>query len=81
MGTFCRLLNKRCPIDGPESLVRMSGTKFKITIRRVVVEDYEMTLKGDSIMEAFDEARRLVEARNVTSNIGKFSVIKIKTEE
>jgi hypothetical protein len=59
----------------------MSGTKFKITIRRVVVEDYEMTLDYPTVMEAFDEARRLVEARNKTSNIGTFAVTKIQTEE
>lgn len=59
----------------------MSGTKFTITIRRVVVEDYEMTLEYPTVMEAFDEARRLVDARNETSNIGRFAVTKIKTEE
>jgi len=36
-----------------------------------------MELEGDSIIEAFDEARKLTTARNVTSHIGRFFVTKI----
>jgi hypothetical protein len=51
--------------------------KFKITIERHLIEEYEMELEGDSIIEAFDEARKLTTARNVTSHIGRFFVTKI----
>ena len=53
----------------------------KITIKRVQVEEYEMMLENESIMAAFDEARRAVAARNKTSHIGQFYVTKIETEE
>lgn len=52
--------------------------KHKITIRRVLVEDYEMMLENDNLMTSLDEARKLVASRNETSKIGKFSVIKIE---
>jgi hypothetical protein len=50
---------------------------YKITIKRFVQEEYEMTLDGEHIMAAFDEARRLVAARNKTSSVGTFAVTKI----
>jgi hypothetical protein len=50
---------------------------FNITIKRYVEEEYEMSLDGEHIMAAFDEARRLVAARNKTSKMGKFAVTKI----
>ncbi len=52
--------------------------KYKITIRRLVTEDYEMVLENDNLMAAFDEARRQVASRNERSKIGKYSVIKIE---
>ena len=52
--------------------------KHRITIRRVLIEDYEMVLENDSVMTSLDEARKLVAARNETSKIGRFSVIKIE---
>jgi hypothetical protein len=55
--------------------------KFKVTIKQVIEEEYEMTLEDDSIVKALDEARRLVEVRNKTSKHGKFHVTKIETEE
>lgn len=55
----------------------LSKMKIKITIKRVLTEDYEMTLDKDSLMEAFDEARQLVAARNLTSKIGRFFITKI----
>ncbi len=36
-----------------------------------------MELEDESIMKAFDEARKLVASRNVTSRIGRFFVTKI----
>ena len=51
--------------------------KFKITIERHLKEEYEMELKDNTIMGAFDEARKLVAARNVTTQIGRFFVTKI----
>lgn len=52
--------------------------KYKITIRRLLTEDYEMVLENDNLMAAFDEARRQVACRNERSKIGKYSVIKIE---
>jgi hypothetical protein len=52
--------------------------KYKITIRRILQEEYEMVLEDDSIMAAFDEARKLVTSRNVTSQVGRFFVTKIE---
>jgi hypothetical protein len=52
--------------------------KYKITIKRVLEEEYEMDLEDETIMRAFDEARKLVTARNATSRIGRFFVTKIK---
>jgi hypothetical protein len=51
--------------------------KFKITIERILKEEYEMELEDDTIMGAFDEARKLTTARNVTSQIGRFFITKI----
>lgn len=55
--------------------------KFKITIKRVLIEEYEMSLENESIMAAFDEARQAVGLRNKTSQIGQFYVTKIETGE
>jgi hypothetical protein len=52
--------------------------KYKITIKRVLEEEYEMDLEDETIMRAFDEARKLVTARNATSRIGRIFVTKIK---
>lgn len=52
--------------------------KYKITIRRQLIEDYEMVLENDNLMAALDEARRQVTCRNERSKIGKYSVIKIE---
>lgn len=51
--------------------------KYKITIERHLKEEYEMELEDETIMKAFDEARRLVTARNANSHIGRFFVTKI----
>jgi hypothetical protein len=55
--------------------------KYTITIKRVLEEEYEMTLDNETIMGAFDEARKLVTVRNVTSQVGRFFVSKIKEEK
>lgn len=55
--------------------------KYKIIIKRVLEEEYEMTLDNETLMGAFDEARELVTARNVTSHIGRFFVTKIEEEK
>jgi len=52
--------------------------KYKITIKRILEEEYEMVLEDETIMAAFDEARKLVTARNKHSKIGRFFVTKIK---
>ncbi len=51
--------------------------KHKITIKRVLEEEYEMVLENETTMGAFDEARRLVAARNEKTHIGRFFVTKI----
>jgi len=40
-----------------------------------------MELDNDSIMGAFDEARKLVNARNATSKIGRFAITKIEPKD
>jgi hypothetical protein len=52
--------------------------KYKITIKRILQEEYEMVLEDETIMRAFDEARKLTAARNATSRIGRFFVTKIE---
>lgn len=37
-----------------------------------------MVLENDKLMAAFDEARKLVAARNETSKIGRFAITKIE---
>jgi hypothetical protein len=59
----------------------MQKSKFKIVIRRLETEDYQMSLDSNSITEALDEARRLVSARNKTSNNGTFHLHSIETEK
>ncbi len=56
-------------------------SKFKITIKQVIEEEYEMTLEDESIVGALDEARRLVAIRNKTSKHGQFHVTKVEKEE
>lgn len=51
--------------------------KHKIIIKRVLEEEYEMVLENETTMGAFDEARKLVAARNEKSKIGRFFVVKI----
>lgn len=51
--------------------------KYQITIKRILEEEYEMVLEDETIMGAFDEARKLVTARNESSKIGRFFVAKI----
>ncbi len=53
--------------------------KYKITIKRVLEEEYEMVLDNESVMGAFDEARKLVAARNEKTNIGRFFITKVTT--
>lgn len=52
--------------------------KFRIVIRRVITEDYEMIFENDNIMSALDGACKLVASRNEQSKIGQFSVFKIE---
>jgi uncharacterized protein YktA (UPF0223 family) len=51
--------------------------KHVITIKRVLEEEYEMVLENETTMGAFDEARKLVAARNEKTNIGRFFITKI----
>lgn len=51
--------------------------KHKITIKRVLEEEYEMVLENETTMGSFDEARKLVAARNEKSKIGRFFITKI----
>jgi hypothetical protein len=55
--------------------------KFKVTIKQVIEEEFEMILENVSILQAFDEARRLADSRNKTIRRGKFYVTKIDIEE
>lgn len=54
---------------------------FKITIERSVKEIYEMELEASEAMVAFDQARQMVKARNQTSAVGTYSVIKVENME
>lgn len=51
--------------------------KHRITIKRVLEEEYELILENETTMGAFDEARKLVTARNEKSKVGRFFVTKI----
>lgn len=42
--------------------------KYKITIQRVIKEEYLMTIEKDSIMAALDDARYAVEMANASVN-------------
>lgn len=42
--------------------------KFKITIQRVIKEEYVMTIEKDSIMAALDDARYAVDMANASVN-------------
>lgn len=55
--------------------------KYKITIVRLIREEHEITLEGETIMSAFDEARRLADVRNKTITNGKYYVTKIKEDK
>jgi len=54
--------------------------KFTITIEQIQKDYHEIELEGESIMEAFDQAREMVEKRN-KSNKCKYFVTKIKDKE
>jgi hypothetical protein len=58
----------------------MANTKFKITIKRVIEEEFEMILGCNSIVEALDEARLLISKRNKTNKVGQFYLTKIETK-
>ena len=55
--------------------------KFKVTIERIIREEHEMLLDGESITDALDEARQIVTARNEKNKIGQFFIAKIETKE
>jgi len=57
------------------------SNKFKITIQRVIKEEYDMELEADGAMAAFDQARQMVNTRNQASTSGKYSVIKVELKE
>jgi len=57
------------------------ATKFKITIRRIQAEDYEMELESETIVTALDEIRRIIKARNKSNINGTFHLYKIETEK
>lgn len=42
--------------------------KYKITIQRVIKEEYVMTIEKDSIMAALDDARYAVDMANASVN-------------
>ncbi len=42
--------------------------KYKITIQRVIKEEYMMTIEKDSIMAALDDARYAVDMANASVN-------------
>lgn len=52
--------------------------EYKIGIRRVIEEEYEMTLTADSAMGAYDQAKQLVDTRNKRVLVGKYSVVKVE---
>jgi hypothetical protein len=54
--------------------------KYIITIKRVQIEEYEMTLENKSIMAAFDEARCLAANRSKNKS-SQFFVTKIEVKE
>ncbi len=55
--------------------------KFKVTIERVIREEYEMVLEGESIVQALDDAHKIVTARNEKNKIGQFFISRIETKE
>lgn len=55
--------------------------KFKVTIERVIREEYEMVLEGESITQALDEARKIITVRNEKNKLGQFFIAKIETKE
>jgi hypothetical protein len=55
--------------------------KFKVTIERVLREEYEMILEDESITNALDEARKIVAVRNEKNKVGQFFITKIETKE
>jgi len=59
----------------------MRRERFTVTIEKVTRETHVVVLEGDSLMEAFDEARQLVEKRNEKQKNGKYFVTKIESEE
>ena len=57
--------------------------KYKITIQRVIREEYLMTVERDSIMAAFDDARNAIDMANASANSNdndKLFVTKIESE-
>lgn len=54
--------------------------KYLIVIEQIQRDYHEIELEGDSIMEAFDQAREMVEKRNKTNKCKCF-VTKIKDKE
>lgn len=63
------------------NILTFANMKYKITIKRHIIEECEMFLEDSSIMSAFDEARKLVESRNKTIKNGIFVVSKIEKEK
>lgn len=51
--------------------------KYRITIQRVLKEEYEMELEAEGLMPALDQARSIVSTRNEQLTSGKYSVIRI----
>ena len=61
-------------------LVRIMA-KFKVIVEKIITEQHEMVLEGESAMIVFDEALRLVESRNKNIGYEQFHVKKIESKE
>jgi len=57
----------------------MTTNKYKITIKHIIDQNYEFVLSSNSLIEALDEARKLVAKRNSKNKIGTYFVAKINT--
>ena len=53
-------------------------SKFRITVQRVIKEEYDMELEAENLVSALDQAREMVRVRNERINDEQYSVTRIE---
>jgi hypothetical protein len=52
--------------------------KYIVVVQQTIHEEHQIELEANTAMSAFDEARKMTQARNKNSTSGQYAVIKVE---